>query len=212
MINASFEGSDQKIIEALGAKAPKITDALASKITFLMLMLQSKIVREKLQGQVLHQRTGKLAGSIVAYAAEMNGSSAEGRVEGASGPAWYGRIHELGGQGAYEIRPVNKKALAFIMGEAGASLRSGREVSKEGIGRLMQSTSAKNRTQGMRLFKKVAKAEFMAGSLLSSGSVVVKSVMHPPLPKRSFMVSTMEEERAYIVEELRKTLSEQVAL
>jgi phage gpG-like protein len=97
MLQLSFNETDQRVLVALRAKGPQIVQALLVKMNALMLRLQAKIVGEKLQGQVLHHRTGKLAGSIRAIPAVLEGTMIVGAVEGAGGPAFYGRIHEFGG-------------------------------------------------------------------------------------------------------------------
>jgi phage gpG-like protein len=104
MIQLSFNGSDQRIAVALRAKGPQIIQLLVSKMNALMLQLQAKIVGQKLQGQVLAHRTGKLSGSIRMIPATVDGSLITGAVEGAGGPAFYGRIHEFGG-----TFPINRK-------------------------------------------------------------------------------------------------------
>lgn len=119
MIRISFNTSDQRIVAALKIKAPQIISALVRKLTILMIRLQRRIVTEKLSGQVLHHRTGKLAGSIVAHPAEVRGSTISASVTGAGGSmaaGGYGRVHERGGTRAYEIVPVNKQALRFMLG------------------------------------------------------------------------------------------------
>jgi phage gpG-like protein len=97
MLKLSFNGSDERVAASLREKGPRIVQAVMRKMDGLMIELQGKIVGEKLQGQVLQHRTGKLAGSIRAIPAVQEGSSIVGTVEGAGGPAFYGRIHEYGG-------------------------------------------------------------------------------------------------------------------
>jgi hypothetical protein len=77
--------------------------------------MQGWIVSQELHGQVLKQRSGKLAGSIRMIPATVEGAGVvTGHVEGAGGPAWYGRIFEEGGTGPFDIVPVSAKALRFI--------------------------------------------------------------------------------------------------
>ncbi len=94
---------------------PKITEAIRKRLDELDAKLQRKIQTEKLSGQVLHHRTGKLINSIRMIPAKVAGPKVAGYVEGGGGPAWYGKIHEYGTDRAYEIVPVNKKALAFML-------------------------------------------------------------------------------------------------
>jgi hypothetical protein len=97
MIRLSFNGSDQNVLNTLQQKGPRIVEVLAQKITYLNLKLQAHIVAEKLSGQVLNHRSGRLAGSVVAQPTVAEGTSLVGQVTAASGPAWYGRLHEYGG-------------------------------------------------------------------------------------------------------------------
>jgi hypothetical protein len=115
VIHAQIRG-EETIPEALRGKFPAVMEALARRMTYLALRLQQKIVTEKLSGQVLAHRSGKLAGSIVAYPAEEVGTRLVARVEGATPPAQYGIVHEFGGAKTYVINPVNKKALRFMVG------------------------------------------------------------------------------------------------
>jgi hypothetical protein len=48
--------------------------------------------------------------------AEQEGEVITGRVEGGGGPAWYGKIWEETGHKAFDVYPVNAKALRFIVG------------------------------------------------------------------------------------------------
>ncbi len=63
MFSVSLLGADE-FIERLDAMSPTIQAALAAKAHQLAVNLQGHIVREKLSGQVLKQRSGDLAGSI----------------------------------------------------------------------------------------------------------------------------------------------------
>jgi hypothetical protein len=101
MLRITFDGSDQRVAAALRAKGPQIVQALMRKLESLMLQLQAKIVGEKLQGQVLAHRTGKLSGSIREIPVTNTGTLLTGAVEGAGGPAWYGKLHEEGGTFPY---------------------------------------------------------------------------------------------------------------
>lgn len=74
----------------------RIVVAMTETMDELMLRLQSNIVDEKLHGQVLQQRTGKLAASVRALPATQEGTTIVGVVEGGGGVAWYGRLHEYG--------------------------------------------------------------------------------------------------------------------
>jgi hypothetical protein len=108
-------GSDEKVMEVLGKRLPQIAEAIRRRLDIVHAKLQQRIQRDKLQGQVLHQRTGKLINSIRMIPAEISGNRVTGMVEGAGGPAWYGAVHEFGTTRAFDIVPVNKKALSFLL-------------------------------------------------------------------------------------------------
>jgi hypothetical protein len=65
---------------------------------------------------VLNHLSGKLAGSVHADPTVYDGEFLRAYVYAAGGPAWYGKVHEYGGQSAYVILPVTKKALRFLVG------------------------------------------------------------------------------------------------
>jgi hypothetical protein len=97
MIKFSFNDSDKRLVERLRKKGPSIVAAIRAAVDRSNFEMQSKIVAEKLQGQVLEHRSGKLGGSIRVIAAQVVGTKVAGSVEGAGGPAWYGKLHEYGG-------------------------------------------------------------------------------------------------------------------
>jgi hypothetical protein len=100
----------------LQSLAGRLHEVLRPKMQAITEMLASKIVAEKLNGQVLHRRTGILAGSVHATPVTDDGAAIRGGVESSVGPAFYGRIHEYGTGGrGWEIRSVGKRALAFQM-------------------------------------------------------------------------------------------------
>lgn len=90
-------GSDRTVPANIRGKLSVIVSALADRLTWWMLRLQQKIQADKLQGQVLQHRSGRLTGSINAKPTEQEGVRLIGSVEGAGGPAWYGQLHETGG-------------------------------------------------------------------------------------------------------------------
>jgi len=91
------DGSDQRVPAQIRAATPVIVAALAERLTLWMLRLQQKIQGEKLSGQVLQHRSGRLYGSIIEQPTEQVGLQLIGSVTGAGGPAWYGQLHETGG-------------------------------------------------------------------------------------------------------------------
>lgn len=96
------------------ASIEHIVSAIADKMTGLMLQLQQHIVRDKLSGQVLNVRTGKLAESVQPDPTRVEGTKVLGSVRAGGDQAFYGRFHELGGSKSYPIVPVEKQALSFI--------------------------------------------------------------------------------------------------
>lgn len=184
-----FGGSDQELLARMAAREPRIISALSRRMTMLMLRLQEYVVREKLSGQVLHRRSGKLAGSVRALPAAIEGSQLVGRVLAGGGPAHYGKVHEFGGRTAYEILPVRKRALAFFP-QGYANVEGGRQITR-GI----RSRNARRKGSAIEAFHR-------------AGGVVVRSVQHPPLPARPFMLPSLGENREKIVSELNAAARE----
>jgi hypothetical protein len=104
-----------KLIAKLHGMSPRLVSVLGSKLRALMFQLQAKIVSEKLSGQVLHRRTGILAGTVHTLPVTTAGNTISGGVAAASGPALYGKYHEVGGSQAYKIMSVKSRALAFTL-------------------------------------------------------------------------------------------------
>jgi hypothetical protein len=96
MLEISFNGSDKRTVEALLSKTDSVISRLALKLNALMIRLQAKIVGEKLKGQVLHRRSGKLIQSIRIIEPTIEGGNLRAGVQGAGGPVFYGRLHEFG--------------------------------------------------------------------------------------------------------------------
>lgn len=100
----------------LRGKAAALEAGFIRKLDFLNAKLQQRIAGEKLQGQVLNAITGKLARSVEAIPATLSGTLIEGSVQAGGGVAFYGRFHEEGTRGPYEILPKKGKVLAFMLG------------------------------------------------------------------------------------------------
>lgn len=96
-MHASWNGTDVSTVRSLRLLPTEIRAQLEARMSKNLIRLQAHIVADKLQGQVLHHRTGKLSASIRVIPPRFEGDSLVGAVEGAGGPAWYGRIHEFGG-------------------------------------------------------------------------------------------------------------------
>jgi phage gpG-like protein len=119
-VKLTLNSNAPAIAEKLRQKGPQIMAAVEKKMTWLMLQLQRRI-QLKLEGSVLQHRTGKLVNSIRVNPIQVSGTVVTGSVQGAGGPAWYGKIHEYGGTHAYDIFPKTKLALAFpFMGKSPA--------------------------------------------------------------------------------------------
>jgi hypothetical protein len=115
MLRISFDGSDKRLEAALRTKAPTIIEALRLKLDVQMLMLQSHVQFDKLSGQVLQHRSGKLINSIREIRPTVDGTTITGAVEGGGGPAFYGKFHEYGTDRTYEIFAKTKKSLTFML-------------------------------------------------------------------------------------------------
>ena len=181
MIRITFKRqSDRAVAEAIRSKAPQLRQALTEEMDKLMLDLVAR-VQQKLSGEVLEHRTGILSGSITKQPTVQSGNRIIGTVTGAGPPAQYGIVQEMGGRRAFEILPVHKRALAFFPSGAAGAGPEGRSLFHQ-AGRLRGS------------LKRGKGAEFSA-----LGGVVVKRVIHPPLPPRPFMSTSLNEMRGEIV-------------
>lgn len=117
MFEIKFDSATRtKLLAKLQGMSPRLVSVLGVKLRGLMFMLQSKIVAEKLSGQVLHRRTGILAGSVHANPVVTAGSTITGSVSSSQGPAFYGAVHETGGSRPYQIFAVRARALQFLRG------------------------------------------------------------------------------------------------
>lgn len=114
-LKADFNGTDEELINKLRTTIfDRIMQGLKQEIDKQDIRLQSYIVSQKLSGQVLQHRSGTLSDSIRVIPAIIEGDQVKGGVEGAGGPAFYGRYFEEGGKGPYEIRPKTAQALHFF--------------------------------------------------------------------------------------------------
>lgn len=121
LLKITLQGGPE-LVAAIQKKGPRIIEVLRTKITAAMIQLSSYIISQKLHGQMLQHRSGKLAGSIRAIPAVFEGASIIGSVEGGGGPAFYGKFFELesaggtGGTKPHAIFAVKARALRFVMG------------------------------------------------------------------------------------------------
>lgn len=98
----------EAVVARLGVTAPANAVArLRTTVHQLGIQLETKVKLEKLNGQVLKRRSGRLAGSINTRFVDTQDSSTA-----TVGTALrYGRIWELTGSPAYTITAIRKKAL-----------------------------------------------------------------------------------------------------
>jgi hypothetical protein len=115
VIQSILIGGEQAA-EQLRQGAPGIIERIIRSSNKAMFEVQQHIQRDKLSGQVLHQRSGKMIASIRVIMAVFDGEKITAGVQGAGGPAWYGRLHEETGTKPHDIFPVRAKALAFYVG------------------------------------------------------------------------------------------------
>jgi phage gpG-like protein len=108
VIAASIDGLDP-LTARLGALPQTLSERLAQEVERLAGVLRDCVER-KLTGEVLRQRSGRLAASI-AVDVERNGLAVAATI-GSDAP--YAAIHEYGGViPAHEILPQSARALAF---------------------------------------------------------------------------------------------------
>ena len=116
MFNVQLEGKEA-LTARLDAMPASVRAALEVKVQALAIKLQGHVVRDKLHGQVLNQRTGNLARSIQPDAPITEGEGVYGRVF-SSGDVKYAKIQEYGGTTpAHDILPNKADVLAFVIGD-----------------------------------------------------------------------------------------------
>lgn len=96
--------------------------ALTPKVNGWLIELQRKILAS-LEGAPLKSRSGNLAASVNVVPAEASETAVKGSVVSSAenqaalshgpNPYPYGFVHEFGGNHPFQIRPVEKRALAF---------------------------------------------------------------------------------------------------
>ena len=196
MIRISFNGSDERLIASMKARGPQIREGLRLGLEQGMIELQARIQR-KLSGEVLQSRGGGLLGSVRMQPIIATDQSITGGVQAGGGLHWWAKVHEWGGNTAYEIWPVNKKALAFFPGgSAGAVVQSG-VFASQGFGRSAM-TKIIERMGARRGMIRPGKV----GAFGKAGGIVRKFVVHPPLPRRAFMGPALEEMRGTIIQKI----------
>ena len=191
--------SDERVREAIKKKGAHLISALERALNETMRDLMAR-VQQKLSGEVLQNRRGGggLLGTVRMLPAERFGSTLSGYVTAGGGPASaYAEVQEYGGTRQYDIYPVNKQALAFFPEGSLGSNPEKNLFSRSGI-------AESGRLRGLRLYHKQGEKR---GTLKPEnyqkfadlGGIVVKHVVHPPLPERSYMRSALEELRGEII-------------
>lgn len=103
---------DSAVIARFTSMPDKVHNNLVRAVTTSTLNLRTHIVRDKLNGQVLQRRTGRLGQSIQTEVT--NTSTTITGIVYSAGDVKYARIHEFGGQTApHIIVPKNAQALYF---------------------------------------------------------------------------------------------------
>ncbi len=118
MISFKLSG-DLGVLAQIETRRAALFAALVERINYWDQRLQQRI-QQKLSGEVLHQRSGKLKRSIevIPAVADEAAGTISGRVVGAGGPAWYGKLHEFGGTFAVKAstrRHVSKAHIRVIV-------------------------------------------------------------------------------------------------
>lgn len=112
MLNVTLVG-ERELVARLGAMPGKLQASLLRKVSELALRLEAKVKREKLMGQVLKHRSGRLLRSIQ-HKVEQSPGAVTGKVY-SSGDVKYAGIHEYGGKTPpHVIEAKNAKALVFM--------------------------------------------------------------------------------------------------
>jgi hypothetical protein len=194
MIKITFpRQSDKRVAAAIRSKGPQLVSTLTKTMDELMFALMKRI-QEKLSGEVLQARGSALLRSVNKRPTVATGTTITGSVQAGGGAAGaYAQVQEEGGKRTYDIYPKNKLALAFFPGGSEGA----------GAGRIF----------GRRLYYKQGQR---AGTLKPGtssafaglGGIVVKHVVHPPLPQRSYMRSALNEMRAMMTSRIFRSAAD----
>jgi phage gpG-like protein len=111
MLNIKILGDDA-LIARLRSMPDNVRKKLLAKVTALAFELERKIKGDKLSGQVLNVRSGKLRASIHSSASQTE-TSTIGKAA-SSGDVKYAAVHEFGGTIQVPEIVAKGKALAFM--------------------------------------------------------------------------------------------------
>lgn len=113
MIGIQVVGAD-RVIARLGEMPGKINTAAKSSLDAWATELAGYIKADKLSGQVLNRRSGRLSASVHPVTEQTSSSISGGAGGGAGVP--YAKIHEFGGMiPAHQIVAKNAQALSFTV-------------------------------------------------------------------------------------------------
>lgn len=114
MFNPYLRGGPE-LVQKFKEKPSTLLSVLSVRMNQLMIMLSRYIVSQKLAGNPLQTRTGKLAASVHHIPASIQGQKVVGYVESSAPPAGYGILYEKGHSAPWEITAVRAKALHYVM-------------------------------------------------------------------------------------------------
>jgi hypothetical protein len=213
MILLTFNNTDQRLIASLGAKGEKISVSLQQEMDRILADILLR-VQAKLSGEVLQTRTGNLLKSArIEQKATVEGKSIKGTVSVGAGLAQaYAAVQEYGGRRQYDIIPRAKKALAFFQtGSPGSAVGSylitrNKKTGASYVGTpvapgpsYLKGLTFRFKTGAQRGSLKKGKVSEFSGL----GGIVVRRVVHPPLPERSYMRQTLKEMSEEILQRVR---------
>ncbi len=177
------------VAQRIGRIAPQMRTALVTKVQDLAIRLQKRVVAEKLSGQVLNVRTGRLWRSINQAVVQTDGgNSITGIVSTA---VEYAAIHEYGGV----IHRVSNPGVVRLRTDAkGNLLRQGEE------GALAHLAVFAKRSH--KRFKEVTFASAYVTDDFGN-QVGVPKPYEIVMPQRSFLRSALQEMSPEILAEIR---------
>ena len=96
MISAQIQGAEKAVIFLTGS-GDRVRAAMRTAFARIAISLQRYIVTQKLHGQVLKQRTGTLASSVIQRVEESDGKIVAIVQAGGGTAGKYAGVHEYGG-------------------------------------------------------------------------------------------------------------------